>query len=200
MRRPHNRAPLGLALALCLLCNVPAQAQTLGRLFTSPAERAALDRARLSAPPAVASGPSGQASAPAVGGPATQAALAAFAALTAPAAPTGAASGAAPAGTPLAAALAGSRVLVVNGVVRRSDGVPVMAWVDATAYPGPARLRAGARLTAVHGDRVTLVLRSGQRATLKPGQQVDAGGGAVREAGAAAPRRPPGTSVSEPVY
>lgn len=199
MRRPHNRATLGLALALCLLCNVPAHAQTLGRLFTSPAERAALDRVRLSAPAAVRSSPSGQASAPAVGGPATQAALAAFAALTAPAAPAGAAPGAA-AGTPLAAALAGSRVLVVNGVVRRSDGVPVMAWVDATAYPGPARLRAGARLTAVQGDRVTLVLRSGQRATLKPGQQVDAGGGAVREAGAAAPRRPPGTAVSEPVY
>ena len=193
MRRPHNRTPLGLALALCLLCNAPAQAQdqTLGRLFTSPAERAALDRARLSAPAAVRSGPGGQASAPAVGGPAAQAALTA---------PAGSAPVPAVSDTPLAAALAGSRVLVVNGVLRRSNGAPVMAWVDATAYPGPARLRAGARLTAVHGDRVTLVLRSGQRATLKPGQQVDVGGGPVREAGAPASRRTPGTSVSEPVY
>lgn len=168
----HHARRLHLAvLAGLLLATAGASAQQLGRLFTTPAERASIDDQRRRAPLAPASAP---ASAPApvpVPAPATSA-------VPGPAVATGAPDGLAP----IPAAIRGARVIVVNGQVTRSGAGPVMTWVDAVPYGGPASLQGGAVLGTGRAGQVMVVLRSGKRVTLKPGQEVDTVSGQVREA------------------
>lgn len=172
------RRPLVLALMCLSLAAGGAGAEPLGRLFMTPQERAALERVRPD--------PSRPPSQPGAGTPVGARAAADVA-------PGSAAPGSAAAARPetgqvqpqpVTAALEGAQVIVVNGVVRRSGAAPLMTWVDAVPYAGPARLKGGAALRPGQvGGQVTLVLRSGKRVTLKPGQQVDPQTGQVQEAG-----------------
>jgi hypothetical protein len=169
-----NQRPLILVL-LCLSFAGGARAEPLGRLFMTPQERAALERIR--------PGPSRPAPQPGSGAaPAPRTAAEAAPAAGGAAALRPEAGQAQPA--PVMAALEGAQVIVVNGIVRRSGAAPLMTWVDAVPYAGPARLKDGVRLRPGQaGGQVTLVLRSGKSVTLKPGQQVDPQTGQVQEAG-----------------
>lgn len=175
-----NRRPLMLALMCLSFAAGGAGAEPLGRLFMTPQERAALERVRPD--------PSRPPSQPGAGAPVG--ARAAADAAPGSAAPASVAAARPEAGQlqlqpqPVKAALEGAQVIVVNGVVRRSGAAPLMTWVDAVPYAGPARLQGGAALRPGQaGGQVTLVLRSGKRVTLKPGQQVDPQTGQVQEAG-----------------
>ena len=171
---PMPRFPsLLLCLLPCLLLADRATAQELGRLFTTPAERQALDRgrhqARPGAPPAAARPGMPGWPAPSAGAdaPATSA--------TAGAAADGA--------SRLPPPVAGERMLVVNGIVRRSGGGRATTWIDAVPHTGSGSVGGGVTLEpARQGGRVELRLGSGQSVTLKPGQTVDAVSGRVKEA------------------
>lgn len=155
-------------LLLCLLTSSAASAQELGRLFTTPEQRVALDRARNGARPVN---------------------VAARVPGFAVAAPAGAAqAGAAQEGAPSARRRPlkeGERILVVNGVVRRSGSGRVTTWIDAVPHTTNERVGAGAQLRDQpdqRGATVEMTLGSGKNVRLKPGQTVDAVSGRVREA------------------
>ncbi|WGG52668.1 hypothetical protein [Rugamonas sp. DEMB1] len=133
------------ALLLAAAVAAPAMAQPLGRLFSSPLERAQLDARRDGAtspePPAAAA--------------------------TEPA--PGAAGGAAPS--------APAQQLVLNGLVRRSNGKSTV-WLNEAAQNDERNdlARAGAGATAL-----TVRLPSGKRVLLRAGQRYDTGDGRVKE-------------------
>jgi hypothetical protein len=140
-------------LSILLALTGAARAQEIGRLFSTPAERAALERGRH--------------------------------AKKLPGAPAAAASEAAP---PQMAMAAGEQFMVVNGTVRRSGTGRETTWIDSVAHSGNDRLPAGATLSrGTTAGKVELTLRSGQRISVKPGQQVDAVSGQVRESYQRAP-------------
>ncbi|MCE3264242.1 MAG: hypothetical protein K0R43_3321 [Pseudoduganella sp.] len=157
--------------ALLLLLATQAGAQSfvsMGRLFTTPSERAHLDSQRsqaLSLAPGTPSAP-GQAAIPGI----------------VPGVPPEpySAAGAAPPGMPPAAPAGGMPAeqatpapgLRLDGIVRRSNG-PDMIIVNGEVQPAPARgvLRGAVRLQA-----------DGRSVTLKPGQRYDPDTGAVHEA------------------
>lgn len=122
-----------LALAACGLApHCTGAAPVLGRLFSTPSERAQLDARRAGPPP--------------------------------PAAPE------APATPPPPPA-----PVVLDGVAQSSKG-PATVWVNQTPLPEAAR--------TVRRDRsVTMVLPSGRRVTLKPGQRYDESTGEVHDEG-----------------
>ncbi|SHG71409.1 hypothetical protein [Massilia sp. CF038] len=133
-------AALGIAPA--------APAQEIGRLFTTPAQRAALDRARAARP------------------------ADRNAAVTDSEAPVAVAE------TPLRE---GEQVLMVNGVVRRSGSGRDTIWVNDTPLASGERLPSGATVAQGRNGTLAVTLRSGKRVTVKPGQNVDAVSGNVRE-------------------
>lgn len=152
MRRVLAIAGVGAALLQ------PAAAQTtfttLGRLFTTPAERMALDQQRnvmavqqtdSSAPPGATPG-----TAPMTGMPGE----AAGAAVAPPPAP--------PPATPVR----------LDGVVRRSNGQATI-WVDNEAREATVRGKPGAGVAVDVG---------GRRVLLKPGQSYDPNSGTVQDA------------------
>jgi hypothetical protein len=139
-----RRALIGCVMLLCAQQGV--QAQEIGRLFTSEAERAALERGRHAKP--------------------------------------GARIQARDTPAPVAAPLPveGEQILVVNGVVRRSGSGRETTWIDAVPHSGNARLAGGAALAPGRSaSRVGLTLRSGKVISVKPGQNIDAATGKVRE-------------------
>lgn len=141
-------------ICLTLLCGAmgAVQAQEIGRLFTTPAERAVLERGRHAKKL-----PAGQA--PALSEPAQGETV-----LT-----------------------EGEQFMVVNGMVRRSGSGRETTWIDSVPHTGNDRVQGGATLARSAGaGKVALTLRSGQRIIVKPGQQVDAVSGQVRE-----PYQPP---------
>ncbi len=148
-------ATLRLALLLlpALAGSAPAGAQELGRLFTTPAERAALDRWRDGGP-----APAGQ---------------------TAPAPPGASVPERQGAGD---GAVAEQR-LVVNGIVTRSGSGRTTTWVNSVPYHGSGRLQGNVTLVQGRSaPAVALTLESGRRVLLKPGQSLDPASGRVREA------------------
>lgn len=148
-------------IVVALLCGAlgTVQAQEIGRLFTTPAERAVLERGRHAKKL-----PAGQA--------------------PAPSAPDHAE----------AAVVEGEQFMVVNGMLRRSGSGRETTWIDSVPHTGNDRVQGGATLARGAGaGKVGLTLRSGQRILVKPGQQVDAVSGKVREAyqPPLAPKPPP---------
>jgi len=141
-------------LAALTLAQV-ASAQELGRLFTTSAQRAALERARFSTPAGTQPSAESMAAAPSEAAPATR---------------------------------EGEQVLVVNGVVRRSGSGRDTIWVNDTPVPSGSRLQGGATLAQDRSGMVALTLRSGKKVLVKPGQNVDAVTGRVRDG---APPPPP---------
>lgn len=138
-----NRLP-AFVLAAAAAAHAAAEPPPIGRLFTTPAERASLDRLRDAG---------GRAPEPAqVQGPAVTEAQAA------PAPP--------PPPEPIS----------VTGIVRRSDGTSVV-WINGVPQTDQAVSRTEGGTPAA-----TVMLPSGQRATLKAGQAVDVNTGAVGDA------------------
>jgi hypothetical protein len=136
-----------IVLSMLLNLTGAAQAQEIGRVFSTPAERAALERGRHAKQL-----PAGQVAAPSE------------------------------AAAPETAVSAGEQFMVVNGTVRRSGSGRETTWIDSVAHTAQDRLPGGATLSrGTAGGKVALTLRSGQRIIVKPGQQVDAVSGQVRE-------------------
>ena len=160
--------PLGtLAMVLCLLCAARAHAQALGRLFTTPGDRAVLERTRHAR---VA--PASAAPRPALAPIPTQAAVQGTAA-----------QGDSALVERRRQAVEGGRIIVVNGTVRRSGSGRVTSWIDSVPRTGNERLPGGAALAQDRrAGKVALTLRSGKSVTLKPGQAVDAASGQVTDA------------------
>ncbi len=135
----------------------PAPAQEIGRLFTTPVERAALDRWRDGGPP-----------------PPTHAA---------PVREVPTTREPAPASTPERSVPTPAQVIVVNGVVTRSGTGRSTTWVNSLPYHGSGRLQGN--ISLLHGrssPAVTVTLGSGKTVLVKPGQSVDPATGRVREA------------------
>lgn len=150
-----TRSLICLPLLLCLLCACgAADAQEVGRLFTSPAERVVIERERHAR------------KAPAGAG---QVQAAPVQAESAPAEPE-------------YIPVEGEQILVVNGIVRRSGSGRETTWVDSVPHTGNGRLQGGAALSGTRGGKVALTLRSGKSVSVKPGQTVDSVTGRVREA------------------
>ena len=157
--RYRNGLKNKLAAALLCIVSVHTSAQELGRLFTTPAQRAALEQGRQSGKAPLA--PADGSILPAPGTP-EESGAAAAAANRAP--------------------LPGERVIVVNGFVRRSGSGRVTTWIDSVPRNVNENLGSGASLTrAGNGGGVEVRLGSGQSVTLKPGQAVDAANGRVKE-------------------
>lgn len=135
---------LAFLLAWAATAQAAAEPPRIGRLFTTPAERAGLDRLRDAggrAPdPGQAQGP------------------VAVEAQPEPAPP--------PPPEPIA----------VTGIVTRSDGKSVV-WVNGVPQPDQAVTSSPGKTPAA-----TVILPSGQKATLKAGQVVDVNTGAVGDA------------------
>ncbi len=135
----------------------PVLAQEIGRLFTTPTERAALDRWRDGGPPP-----------PFHTAPVRE--------LPVPREP-------APASTVERSVPVPAQVIVVNGVVTRSGSGRSTTWVNSLPYHGSGRLQGNIAL--LHGpasSAVTVTLGSGKTVLVKPGQSVDPATGRVREA------------------
>ncbi len=158
------------ALVLCMLYAGGAAAQDIGRLFTTPEQRNALERQRHAG---------GRAAAPAAG-----MAPAAPAAGMAPAAVASGASDA-PADMPAEArppVRAADQVMLVNGVLRRSGGGRETIWVDSVPYSGSERMAGGVALTRGRDKAsVALTLRSGKQVSVRAGQRINAVSGRVGE-------------------
>ncbi|MES2350349.1 MAG: hypothetical protein V4641_22490 [Pseudomonadota bacterium] len=143
-----------LALLLALAAAAPLHAEpVMGRLFSTPAERAALEARRSAAAGGVVPAPESSAAAP-TGVPADP-----NAAPAAPAAPP-------PAET-----------LVLNGVLRSSSGRSTIWLNDQPQRAGQATYARPAR----NGKGMTVTLPSGQRILLKPGQRYDLNEGKVKD-------------------
>lgn len=169
--------------ALLLLLASQAGAQSfvsMGRLFTTPDERARLDTQRNLAPPAGAAVQAGTAPVPGAIQPPGGGAVAPGMPASAGCLP-GSAPGCPPAGTPGAVAEAGSAPDVgetepagirLGGLIRRSNG-PAMIIVNGEAQPAPSGGVARGTVT-LHAD--------GRSVVLKPGQRYDPATGEVHEA------------------
>jgi hypothetical protein len=144
MKRAWLPVPVLAALALLAVTSAPAQAQvTLGRLFATPAERAAMDAGRGGSAALL---PNSQGVAPTpgmAGGP--------------PATDPNAAAAAAAA----AAQAAPSSTLTMTGVLRSSDNRSVV-FLNGVPQTG---LKAG--------PQVLVTMPSGKKILLKPGQRYD---------------------------
>ncbi|WP_432377424.1 hypothetical protein [Duganella sp. P38] len=156
MRRPSLTAASLLAAALLMLAAAPAQAQVaLGRLFATPAERAAMEANR-GAAAAPAQNPDGMQPPP--GMPAD------------PAGQEAAATSAPPPPPPS---------LVMSGVLRRSGSRDTTVWLN-----GEPQYGAQGNLSQRKGaatPNLTVTLPSGKRVTLKPGQRYDLNEGRVKD-------------------
>jgi hypothetical protein len=142
------------ALALLLaLAAAPLHAEpVMGRLFSTPAERAALEARRSATAGGVMPAPESSAAAP-TGVPADP-----NAAPAAPVAPQ-------------------AETLVLNGVLRSSSGRSTIWLNDQPQRAGQATYAKPAR----NGKGMTVTLPSGQRILLKPGQRYDLNEGKVKD-------------------
>ncbi len=139
------------AVLLCALHAGRAGAQDIGRLFSTPEERIALERQRAGLAP-----------------------------LKAGAASSATIRGAAPPQPGERVVAEGERVLVVNGVVRRSGSGRETTWVNSVPYSDGARV-GGVGLERGPGTGVALTLPSGRQVSVKAGQRVEARSGRVSE-------------------
>lgn len=151
---------LGILTVALLTAAAPAPAQvTLGRLFATPAERAAMEATR-GASAALAPNTSGEQPAPGTpGGP--------------PPPATGEA-GEASAGAPAA-----PPSLVMSGVLRRSGSRDTTVWLNGQPQRTAQNSQAPRGGAATPGLRVTLP--SGKKITLKPGQRYDLNEGRIKD-------------------
>ncbi|MES2316475.1 MAG: hypothetical protein V4631_03190 [Pseudomonadota bacterium] len=164
-----KRSTIFRSTLLCLLAaGSAAEAQEVGRLFTSPAERVVLERVRNSRK--LPAGASQSQAAPVAAEAAVEAAKP----------------------EPEYIPVEGEQILVVNGIVRRSGSGRETTWVDSVPHTGNGRLQGGAALTSSRDSgKVALTLRSGKSVIVKPGQTVDSVTGRVREAWQPAPKPAP---------
>ncbi len=191
-----RRAPLLPALAAALLAAAPAQAQvTLGRLFSTPAERTAMEATR-GASAALAPNSQGQQAAPgSPGGPAADSSQAGGQ----PGAQPGQSDGPGARGpdgnyapgpgagqSPPVPGVAAAKpappppppALVMSGVLRRSDNRTTV-WLNDQPQYGAQRStkqRAGAAT-----PDVTVTLPSGKKVILKAGQRYDLNEGRIKD-------------------
>lgn len=167
-------APALLALLAFVLCaGAPAHAQvTLGRLFSTPAERAAMEATR-GASAALAPNSQGEQATPGMpGGPP----------MSGGPSMSGAADAAAGAGGPGAANAAPTPpppALVMSGVLRRSGSRATTVWLNDQPQSGVQHNLAQRGAVAAGG--VTVTLPSGKKVTLKPGQRYDLNEGRVKD-------------------
>jgi hypothetical protein len=173
----HARFLLSSALFSALLAATAhghAQA-VLGRLFSTPDERAAMEATR-GASAALAPNSTGQYAAPGMpGGPP------AMPIDSAPPAPPGPpqAMVSGP-GTPAqAVAQASSQAVLMSGVLRRSGSADTTVWLNNQPQYGAQKnlLQRGSAAT----PDLTVTLPSGRRVTLKPGQRYDLNEGRVKD-------------------
>jgi len=155
--------------ALFLLLANQAGAQSfvsMGRLFTTPSERAQLDAQRGQAPqPAAPAAAAGQANVPAPAGMSASMPCPSGGAGGCPAAPVP------DAGTPAQSTQQEDPGLRLDGVIRRSHG-PATLIVNGEVQPAPAG-------TMMRG---TVTLQAdGHSVVLKPGQRYDPATGEIRE-------------------
>jgi len=148
--RPGARAAVLLALSALAAPALAQQAVTLGRLFSTPQERARLDAQR-----------SNSASQPMIEVGGLQ--------QGAPGAPLAAVPAAAPAAAP--------EPLVLDGVVRRSDGKTTY-WLNQEAQTRDDQ-------PALQHHALPLTLPSGVSLLIKPGQSFNPANGTIEEPGAA---------------
>lgn len=166
-------APALLALLTFVLGAVaPAHAQvTLGRLFSTPAERAAMDASR-GASATLAPNSQGEQTAPGMpGGPPMSGG---------PSMP-GAADPAAGVGGPAAANAAPPPppTLVMSGVLRRSGSHATTVWLN--DQPQSSGQNSLAQRGGAAAGGVTVTLPSGKKVMLKPGQRYDLNQGRVKD-------------------
>lgn len=139
---------------LCLLVAGSTCAQNIGRLFTTPEQRAGLDRMRYAGTAAIAVAGAAQVT-------------------PAPVVRASARAG---------VALQPEQFLVVNGIVRRSGPGRSTTWVNSKAYFETARTASGVGFTrGPDTGSATLTLRSGRQVSAKPGQHVNADSGRTHE-------------------
>ena len=167
-----------VTLTLLLAGGAPAQAQvTLGRLFSTPAERAAMEATRGASAALAPNSQGEQAAAGMPGGPPMSGAP------SMPGGPSmpGAADAAAGAGGSAAANAAPPPppALVMSGVLRRSGSRATTVWLNDQPQSG-VQNNVAQRGTAAAGG-VTVTLPSGKKVTLKPGQRYDLNQGRVKD-------------------
>jgi hypothetical protein len=162
-------APLTMATALAILAPLPAQAQvSLGRLFATPSERAALDanrgKAQALAPDAQSQSQQGGAV------PGTDTGVAGV--------PGQADIGLPPATTP--ASPPPPEALVMNGVLRTSNGRSTV-WLNDVPQSGAANTNSKLSRRDKNAPAVTVTLPSGKKVVLKAGQRYDLNEGRVKD-------------------
>lgn len=154
---------LATLLALVLGASTPACAQvTLGRLFSSPAERAAQEASRGASAALAPNSPGEQPTPGMPGGPPMP----------------GAADPAGGAGGP-AAASAPPPALVMSGVLRRSGSRETTVWLN--DQPQVSAQNSLAQRGGAAAPGVTVTLPSGKKVELKPGQRYDLNQGRVKD-------------------
>ena len=175
------------ALAALLLACAPTQAQvTLGRLFSTPAERTTMDANR-GASATLAPNSQGQQPAPGTpGGPAPVSAAAGGPAPNGgqPVTPAGTSPGMPPPGMPAAGTAASNEppppppALVMSGILRRSDNRTTV-WLNDQPQYGVQRSTSQRKGAAT--PNVTITLPSGKKVTLKAGQRYDLNEGRIKD-------------------
>lgn len=195
MMRRSLAAMIAAATWAMLAATTPAHAQlTLGRLFATPAERAAMEATRGAS---AALAPNSQGEQPAAGAPGGPAAftppMSASQMIGAPMAPPpmgpppmnaapmpGAANMAASAdGTPPPTAAVAPPMLTMSGILRRSGDNHTTVWLN-----NQPQYRAQGKLSQRGGaatPNLTVTLPSGKKVTLKPGQRYDLNEGRVKD-------------------
>ncbi|SDG54611.1 MULTISPECIES: hypothetical protein [unclassified Duganella] len=160
MRRLATAA--ACATALIALTGIPAHAQvTLGRLFTTPAERTTLETGRNAS---AALAPNSQGEQPAAGVPAGPGMPGTADATTGSATP---------------AALPPPPALVMSGVLRRSGSRDTTVWLnDQPQYRAQKNLSQRSGAAAAN---LTVTLPSGKKVLLKPGQRYDLQEGRIKD-------------------
>lgn len=165
MKRPSTRmralAVLGLSAAALISALAPARAQTIGRLFATPLERATLDANRGKAPQAGQSGGDPLPGQPgAVGMPADGGG------------PGGPGGGGSPSSAPPA-----QETLAMNGVLRSSSGRSTV-WLNNVPQSGVQNKLAK---RGKNSQALTVTLPSGKKVILQAGQRYDVSDGRVKD-------------------
>jgi hypothetical protein len=161
-----------LPAILLALSATPLRAEpVLGRLFSTPAERAALEARRGSGGAMSTPNTAAALQSIAAADPKAAALLALTATPASPASPATAADANTPAAPPP------PETLVLNGVLRSSSGRSTIWLNDQPQRAGQAAYARPAR----NGNGMTVTLPSGQRVLLKPGQRYDLNEGKVKD-------------------
>lgn len=166
MRRIALTTALTTALSAALICAAPAQAQApLGRLFSTPEERAAMEAARGSAAALL---PNSQGVAPTPGMPGGPAPVMGGAMGGTMGGSMGETMGGAAAGATPPTPQAPPSAVTMTGVLRSSDNRSTV-WLNGVPQPGLQN-----QLSRKRGSPdLTVTLPSGKKIILKPGQRYD---------------------------